>query len=456
MVLRLAVTIAANAFAAVLYATQVDAASSAHLTLHSQPGDYIGQAQDWDIVYPSAEISLSSYRTLANGDPTVLFFQVGHVVQEPNTYATLWFGTDQLGIKMQPGVYLNAERAVFASAGHPGLDVNFQNRGCNTVSGSFTVTEATFIGTVLESFAATFEQHCEGGLPALFGTFTYSRVTPPTITSQPSSQTITVHQAAALHVDAASPLPVSYQWYRGASGNTIAPIGGATLNSYTTPLLASTANYWARVTNADGSTDSATATITVTRFTDDPLVAGSTVMKAAHITELRAGADALRALFGLGPFAWTDPTLTAGTAVVLAQHVIDLRLALTQIYDARALTRPTFTDPGLSPGTTARVIHIAELRALIPFDPFGVSLDASATSGPGETIVTLTATVAGLGEAVAVVGYFWEFGNGDAPHFTTTNQITHPYPHGSVSYTVRVTVYSSIATTASDTLDITP
>ncbi len=62
---------------------------------------------------------------------------------------------------------------------------------------------------------------------------------------------------------AAGTAPLSYQWYIGASGNTTSPIPGATASTYTTPPLTSTTSYWVRVSNAVGSVDSATATITV-------------------------------------------------------------------------------------------------------------------------------------------------------------------------------------------------
>ena len=67
------------------------------------------------------------------------------------------------------GSYENAERAAFASPGHPGLDVNGDGRGCNTVSGRFTIHEATWGADGKPTvFAATLEQHCEGNAPAMF------------------------------------------------------------------------------------------------------------------------------------------------------------------------------------------------------------------------------------------------------------------------------------------------
>jgi hypothetical protein len=47
-------------------------------------------------------------------------------------------------------------------------------RGCNEVTGRFVIHEIAFAadGSVLR-FVADFEQHCEGGPPALRGTIRY-------------------------------------------------------------------------------------------------------------------------------------------------------------------------------------------------------------------------------------------------------------------------------------------
>jgi hypothetical protein len=85
----------------------------------------------------------------------------------------------------------------------------------------------------------------------------------PTITAQPPSQSISSEQSAAMSVSASSGTTVSYQWYVGTSGTTTVPLAGATASSYTTPALAASANYWVRVSNSAGSTNSATAAVTV-------------------------------------------------------------------------------------------------------------------------------------------------------------------------------------------------
>jgi hypothetical protein len=115
-----------------------------------------------------------------------VLFLLGSVTQQTNTFAILIFSTEELGIPMQPGIYTNAEKSAAADPGHPGLDIEFQNRGCNSelpVSniGSFVVTDASFdIGpppvrsTIISSFSTSFEFHCAGFTGSLFGTFTYN------------------------------------------------------------------------------------------------------------------------------------------------------------------------------------------------------------------------------------------------------------------------------------------
>jgi len=121
------------------------------------------------------------------------------------------------------------------------------------------------------------------------------------------------------------------------------------------------------VTAWDGSTNSAMATLTVTAtplvFTDDPLVAESTVVKAAHVMEVRAAIDAVRLAVGLAPFDWTDATLTPESTPVKAAHLADLRTALDQAYEAAGRAAPLYTDPdAVAEFTPIKAIHLNELR----------------------------------------------------------------------------------------------
>jgi hypothetical protein len=119
----------------------------------------------------------------------------------------------------------------------------------------------------------------------------------------------------------------------------------------------------------DGTTTTSRTPVDVsglvgTAFRDDPLTAGSTVIKAGHLTELRTRIDAVRARYGLGMYSYTDPTITRGVTIVKAQHIIEMRAALLEAYNAAARTPPTYsTNPRA--GVSIVVADIADLRAAL-------------------------------------------------------------------------------------------
>ena len=101
-------------------------------------------------------------------------------------------------------------------------------------------------------------------------------------------------------------------------------------------------------------------------FTDPTLTPRSTVIRAAHVTELRSAIDTLRARQGLAAFGWTDASLTAGTTTIKRVHLTELRSAVAAIYTARGLTAPTWTDSTITSGVSVvRAVHVTELRAAV-------------------------------------------------------------------------------------------
>jgi len=85
----------------------------------------------------------------------------------------------------------------------------------------------------------------------------------PVIVQQPQPQPVREGETATLSVIASSGAPQSYQWYLGSSGDTNGIISGATNATYTTPPLATNTIFWVNVNDAVGSTNSASATLTV-------------------------------------------------------------------------------------------------------------------------------------------------------------------------------------------------
>jgi hypothetical protein len=99
-------------------------------------------------------------------------------------------------------------------------------------------------------------------------------------------------------------------------------------------------------------------------FTDDPLIAGVTPIRAVHVTELRSRIDVLRVRYGLPAYAFTNPSIVPGTSVLRAEDILELRMALSQAYAAAGFTPPTFsTTPAV--GAAVRIADIADLRSNI-------------------------------------------------------------------------------------------
>jgi hypothetical protein len=168
-------------------------AGFARLTLESEPRDYIGQGNRFDITYDTNRgdtISAQISRRLSDTSPAELSWVLDRFSTPENELAFVYFGTDALGIPIRPGVYFQARRSSFAPLGFAGLDVSFQNRGSNEVFGSFTINEVTFTPDLLQilTFDAEFLQRSESpSAPALRGRFQFNAQTtdPPTGVPEP-------------------------------------------------------------------------------------------------------------------------------------------------------------------------------------------------------------------------------------------------------------------------------
>ena len=108
---------------------------------------------------------------------------------------------------------------------------------------------------------------------------------------------------------------------------------------------------------AFSNVDVATAIV----FTDDPLLAGTTTMKAAHINELRSAVNAMRTSAGLAPKGFTTPSLAAGSPI-LAVHWTELRTGLDQARAALGLL-PIIYGETAAAGSTVNAAHIRDLRS---------------------------------------------------------------------------------------------
>ncbi len=80
--------------------------------------------------------------------------------------------------------------------------------------------------------------------------------------NQPNSGAVAPGSTTTLVVRPNGSGPFTYQWYLGHARNTLFPIDGGTSSSVRTPAINGPTDFWVRVSNACGSADSETATVT--------------------------------------------------------------------------------------------------------------------------------------------------------------------------------------------------
>jgi hypothetical protein len=168
--------------------------------MRSDPGDYIGQGQTWSYTPQNASIAVGGSRQRAsfgidgdNGD--------------------WWYGDFVAGGGdiLVPGDTYQATRYPFNGTG-PGMSVDGEGRGCNELTGTFTVTDARFEPDGrMRAVGIDFEQHCEGMTPALRGTFEFragdTTPLPPWMVSGPGSTGPNVQLSNPLAPPSPSPSP---------------------------------------------------------------------------------------------------------------------------------------------------------------------------------------------------------------------------------------------------------
>jgi hypothetical protein len=150
---------------------QAQPVQSGSLSFSGDPGDYITGGQSY------------AYSTGAGDQLSVSASEdTSHVGVSLNGYNGDWWYLDFDAPGSQPlapGTYDGATRYPFNGAG-PGLSLDGNGRGCNTLTGTFTVLNAVFgPNGHVQTFDATFEQHCEGWEAAARGEVHIANPPPP-------------------------------------------------------------------------------------------------------------------------------------------------------------------------------------------------------------------------------------------------------------------------------------
>jgi len=206
------------------------------LSMYGQSGDFISPGQ---LLLTVGDGTFSTTRNFDQG--------VSVAINDGDSWNLDFAGYSNS--TLVPGAYNQAQRFPFQPAGTPGLDVSGAGGGCNTVSGRFDVLSASYLadGSV-QSFAADFEQHCDGAVPGLFGSISVNAslrqlsVSNAVIDSLESKAVFTV----TLHPASSTTVWVNFNTVDGtaiasgdyyATSQTIAFAPGQTRQTVTVPLV---------------------------------------------------------------------------------------------------------------------------------------------------------------------------------------------------------------------------
>ena len=187
------------------------------VTMFSDPGDYIGAGlrQEFDKTNASfgGTVSTGGINLSVSGGTSGLSWSV--VIDPPP------------GASFHVGYYAKVQRAPFREAGYAGLDISGDGRGCNTDSGAIDVRDMAVSGSTITRLDLLYEQHCEGGTPALFGEVRIGE--PGTSGLIVSSSSITWPAKPGLgYGSRGTTVPV----YLRNAGATSVPIGTASLQGF--------------------------------------------------------------------------------------------------------------------------------------------------------------------------------------------------------------------------------
>jgi hypothetical protein len=137
--------------------------------------------------------------------------------------------------------------------------------------------------------------------------------------------------------------------------------------TYTDNTVTSVNAYLYRVRAADAVGNLSPASnidvATAITFEDDPFPAppALTQVRAQHVLQLRQAINAVRhTVPGMQDYGWTQP-ITAGSTLIKANDIEEMRTALDQALNALSLPAGGYTDPSLS-NLLIQKVHITDLR----------------------------------------------------------------------------------------------
>lgn len=205
----------------------------------------------------------------------------------------------------------------------------------------------------LSSATAAIESVANDTLTPINGSITVSAVAAPT------GLVATATSASQVSIDWNDVPGVNhYQLLRSSGGGAFAVIASPSGSAATDSNVTADTTYLYRVRAIDDGQPSPLSNMdlaTTIVFSTD------TIVRALHITQLRAAVNAVRTAAELDALA-ADGTIAAGQPV-RASHLTALRIGLNEARTALGLSAISYTDPTITAGAThIKATHVTQLR----------------------------------------------------------------------------------------------
>jgi beta-galactosidase len=307
---------------------------------------------------------------------------------------------------------------------------------------------------------------------------------PPTITTQPANQAVSVGSTATFTVAVSGTAPFTYQWFENG-----AAIAGATAQTYTTPILAVTDNgeqYSVIVSNTAGTATSTAATLTVSPASGQPTTPNLALNRPATSSgDENAGLGPLNAVDGNLTTRWSsafvDPSwiqVDLGTPLAINEVILYWQAAYGVQYQIQVsndqqnwttaytqtngqggtetLTFPTVVGRYIRMYGTERATQYG--YSLFEFQVYGANVPQIITQPVSQAVnagstATFSVTAGGAGPFT----YQWLLNGVAIPGATASSYTTPPVTsvNNGASYTVAVSNANGTAFSAQAVLTVT-
>lgn len=238
-------------------------------------------------------------------------------------------------------------------------------------TGTSYTTPTTTVGTVYYRCVATATKDgVSKSTNSNSASVAVSATPTPSITTQPSSKSVSIGGTASLSVAASvASGALSYQWYSSANGSTWSAVSGATSSSYSAPTSSSGTTYYkARVTNTlngyTAYTDSNSATVDVS--VDAPTINTQPVGGTVFVGSTKTLTISATAPYGTLSYQWQSSSNGSSWSNISGATSTSYSVPTSSVQTMYYRCVVTATYSGKTPSTNSNSVSVAVVNVTTP------------------------------------------------------------------------------------------